>query len=101
MCVCARVCVCVCVCVCACVRACVGAILGFIDLGDINNHLISLEKNIEDHAISSIPLPNSMLVLLVKGLFSNLSFHMLSSPTLPSVVIKCMIIFEKQWVILS
>ena len=52
----------------------VGAITGFTDLGDINNHLISLEKNIEDHAISSIPLANSMLVLLVKGLFSNLSF---------------------------
>ena len=52
----------------------VGAITGFTDLGDINNHLISLEENMEDHVISGKPLANSMLVLFVKGLFSNLSF---------------------------
>ena len=91
----------VCVYVCVCLCAYVVAITGFIGLGDIKNHLISLEKNIEDHTISSISLANSMLIVTVKGLFSNLSFHMPSSPTPPSVVIKCMILFGKQWVVLS
>ena len=53
----------------------IGAITGFTDLGDINNHLIALEMYMamEDHEVSSTSLANSMLVLLVKGLFSKLS----------------------------
>ncbi len=53
-----------------------GAVIGFANLGDVNTHLLALEKQAE--AVDSQcegPVPaNSMLVLLVKGLFNRLSF---------------------------
>lgn len=53
-----------------------GAVIGFANLGDVNTHLLALEKQAE--AVGSQyegPVPaNLMLVLLVKGLFNRLSF---------------------------
>ena len=49
-----------------------GSIIGFCNLGDINSHLIALEK--QDSKEQSPELANSMLVFLVRGLFTNLSF---------------------------
>ena len=53
-----------------------GAIIGFCNLGDINSHLIALEKQYNKE-LSESPhneLATSMLVFLVRGLFTNLSF---------------------------
>lgn len=49
-----------------------GEIIGYTELGDINAHLDSFERSIEEG--SSETVANSMLVLLVKGLFSKLKF---------------------------
>ena len=49
-----------------------GSIIGFCNLGDINSHLIALEK--QDTEEQQPELANSMLVFLVRGLFTNLSF---------------------------
>ena len=53
-----------------------GAIIGFCNLGDINSHLIALEKqyNKELSESSHNELATSMLVFLVRGLFTSLSF---------------------------
>jgi len=50
----------------------VGAIIGFGNLGEINTHLIALEK---DSATPKTPnLAKSTLVFLIKGLLSSLCF---------------------------
>ena len=49
-----------------------GSIIGFCNLGDINTHLGALEM--QDDKVASPELANSMLVFLVRGLFTNLSF---------------------------
>ena len=56
-----------------------GAVTGFVNLGDIDAHLQKLEKQITaegcDSQNSEMPvLAESMLVLMVRGLFSKLCF---------------------------
>ena len=58
-----------------------GSIIGFCNLGDFNEHLIALEKQTrreDDNGSYTEKCPaKTMLVLFVKGLFSNLAFpHM-------------------------
>ena len=48
--------------------------VGFTDIGDINSHLLAFQQSLEDDESKSTPLANSMLVFLVRGLFSNLKF---------------------------
>lgn len=45
--------------------------MGFANLGDINSHLLAFESSLDD---VEEPLANSMLVLMVRGLFSKLQF---------------------------
>ena len=48
-----------------------GNIIGYTDLGEVNNHLLALERSIDDKK----PEPaKSMLVFMVKGLFTSLKF---------------------------
>ncbi len=51
-----------------------GAMIGFIDLGDINNHLVQFEKSLEDDKIVKPKLAKTMMVFMVRGLFSSLQF---------------------------
>lgn len=53
---------------------CVGAIIGFTNLGDINSHLSAFERSVEQCQADSDQPANSMLVLMVQGLFTKLSF---------------------------
>lgn len=50
-----------------------GSVTGFIELGDINSHLLALEKQLNGDQEEST-VANSMLVLYVRGLFSKLNF---------------------------
>lgn len=52
----------------------VDAIVGFSNLGDINTHLSAFEKSVEQCQAESNQPANSMLVLMVQGLFTKLSF---------------------------
>ena len=50
-----------------------GTLVGFANLGDTNNHLLQFEAALSGDSAPR-PLANSMLVLMVRGLFSKLNF---------------------------
>ena len=51
-----------------------GELIGFINLGDINNHFLALERSISSPEESTEVLARTMMVFMVKGLFSRLEF---------------------------
>ena len=52
-----------------------GSLIGFANLGDVNMHLSNFEQYLERGAMpTEQPLAKSMLVLMVRGLFSGLQF---------------------------
>lgn len=51
-----------------------GSIVGFADLGEVNNHLQAFERSLQEDAEPMEPLAKSMMVVLVRGLFSRLQF---------------------------
>ena len=53
----------------------VGAIQGFTDLGHVNNHLLAYEKTVNsDEEEEEEDIAKSMLVVMVRGIFSKLQF---------------------------
>ena len=50
-----------------------GKLVGFVNLGEMNNHLHDFESALLGNT-KDRPLANSMLVLMVRGLFSHLNF---------------------------
>ena len=50
-----------------------GTLVGFANLGDTNNHLLQFEASLSGDSAPR-PLANSMLVLMVRGLFAKLNF---------------------------
>ena len=50
-----------------------GALVGFANLGNINQHLKQFEQSLQGDNITE-PLAKSMLVLMVRGLSTNLQF---------------------------
>ena len=56
-----------------CMAAKIGALIGFTNIGEVNNHLNDFERSLkEDNPVT--PLATSMLVIMIRGLFSNISF---------------------------
>ena len=51
-----------------------GTLVGFANLGDTNNHLLQFEATLRGDSLQQQPLAKSMLVLMVRGLFSKLAF---------------------------
>lgn len=51
-----------------------GAIIGFTNLGEINDLLLAYEKSFKDDSETTDPLAKSVLVMMVRGLFSKLQF---------------------------
>ena len=51
-----------------------GELVGFVNLGETNNHLIQFEQQVEGNASEYKPLANSMVVMMVRGLFTHLQF---------------------------
>ena len=51
-----------------------GSLIGFINLGDINTHLLEFEHSINQSTASSESLATTMMVFMVQGLLSTLSF---------------------------
>lgn len=50
-----------------------GAVIGYTNLGEINSHLATFERSLFE-GITKEPLANSMLVIMVRGLFTHLQF---------------------------
>lgn len=51
-----------------------GELIGYTNLGEMNTHLLSLEKSLEGVRKKAAPLAKSLFVLMVRGLFSSLEF---------------------------
>ena len=51
-----------------------GALLGFTNLGDINSHLDHFEQSLQANTISESALAKTMLVIMVRGLFTKLQY---------------------------
>ena len=51
-----------------------GAMIGFTNLGDINDHLLQFEQSVMDSSPAPPKLAKTMMVLMVRGLFSKLQF---------------------------
>ena len=49
-----------------------GTLIGFVNLGDTNNHLLHFEAALSNDVLPQ-PLAKTMLVLMVWGLFSKLN----------------------------
>ena len=47
-----------------------GRMIGFVELGDINNHLLDFEKYVENESTETMPLASSVMVMMLKGLFT-------------------------------
>lgn len=50
-----------------------GSLIGFANLGDINNHLLSFERSLSDEHEQMPAIANSMLVIMIRGLTSKLN----------------------------
>lgn len=52
-----------------------GELVGFMNLGDMNTHFINLQRAAEEGQSEKIrPLAKSLLVVMVRGLFTSLQF---------------------------
>lgn len=51
-----------------------GAMVGFANLGDINDHLVHFEKSLTDDRPATSQLAKTMVVFMVRGLFSKPQF---------------------------
>ena len=51
-----------------------GRLVGFVNLGEINNHLLQFEQSLNDEEEDHPALAKSMICFMVKGLFSKLRF---------------------------
>ena len=57
-----------------------GEMIGFCNLGEINNHLLAFEQSLSKSEISSPKLAKTMMVIMVRGLFSKLQFPYVQFP---------------------
>lgn len=56
-------------------------IVGFVDVGTVNNALLSFERSLNDSKSDAAPVAKHMLVFLVRGLFIKLCFPYAQYPT--------------------
>lgn len=61
-----------------------GELIGFVNLGQFNTHLINLERSLDQSLPETriAPLAKSLLVFMVRGLFSALQFPYAQFPCL-------------------
>ena len=71
-----------------------GALLGFTNLGDINCHLDQFERSLETNTISECSMAKTMLVIMVRGLFTKLQYPYAQ---FPSVKLSGDQIFDPFW----
>lgn len=57
-----------------CLLRAIGALVGFTNIGDVNSHLTEYEQSMKEQEQIEDKLANSMLVLMVRGLFNKLQF---------------------------
>ena len=71
-----------------------GALLGFTNLSDINSHLNRFEQSLQANMISESALAKTMLIIMVRGLFTKLQYPYTQ---FPSVKLSGDQIFDPFW----
>ena len=51
-----------------------GALIGFVDLCEINNHLIVLERSLDEMITENLQLAKNVMTIMVRGLFTHLRY---------------------------
>lgn len=51
-----------------------GDLVGYCDIGDINNHLVKLEKEYTNNTDCNRTIASTMMTLMIRGLFMNFTF---------------------------
>ena len=51
-----------------------GVLVGFVDLGSVNNHLLTFEPFLDTDTNESIALAKSVMTFMVRGLFTSLRY---------------------------
>ena len=59
-----------------------GELIGFANLGEFNTHLANLERAMDQSQTHITPLAKSLLVFMIRGLFSGLQFPYVQFPCL-------------------
>ena len=62
-----------------------GRLIGFSSLGSVSDHLLAYERKLEGDK-EELPLAKTMMVFMVKGLFTPLKFPYAQFPALPLLV---------------
>lgn len=57
-----------------------GELIGYKNLGDINSHLLALERSLSSPETTEPPLASTMMTFMVRGLFSRLEFPLCPLP---------------------
>ena len=42
-----------------------GSLIGLVNLGDVNNHLVSFEREVDHTSLDNVPLAKSMMTFMV------------------------------------
>lgn len=57
-----------------------GNVIGFTNLGEINTHLLDFERQVTDEACSTEAPAKTMMVFMVRGIFTSLQFPYVQFP---------------------
>ena len=71
-----------------------GRLVGFVNIGDINTHLLDFERSLKEDASSEPQLATTMVVFMVRGLFTQLRFPYAQ---FPSCNLKGEFLFDPFW----
>ena len=71
-----------------------GELVGFANLGDINQHLLAFEQSLSDRNSHDRPLAKTMMVFMVRGLFSKLHFPYVQ---FPCSSVSCDLLLQLLW----
>lgn len=58
-----------------------GRMVGFVDLGDVNNHLLAFERSIQNNGEEEEVLAKTMMAIMVRGVFTPLRFSYAHFPS--------------------
>ena len=51
-----------------------GTLIGFVNLGDVNNHLMAFERSLDEETQTEPPLAKTIMTFMVRGLLSSLRY---------------------------
>ena len=73
-----------------------GNLVGFCNLGEVNNHLLAFERSVDADGATHPPLAKTMMVFMVRGLFTPLRFAQ-SCRTIMTVLWACIVSYFNRY----